>query len=355
MKESDIATTQGALRPAVFHSAVPNADRLASLRERTATARAGITRLQRQKLVEWWLAYHGQAPGPDVTPETMAEKFLSPPARWSTGSPRGYIAVSGVVSVIGPDGKLRYLDKHREHLVGIDLGDEDVRQLLEGKVATLLPCVTIWVIDASWPRFLASPIIPSPRGTLYLWRGTTADRYLEQSREMGLIEIIQEGRFSGSPESLGICPMSQLKDPAGRTYLRGHYQGGMGLVSQFLLPGEGPKVHPPMARVLENLLPEPPAHIKNPSWDATPLIRVKPNETRTIDYYELTDGCELRVPEWVAAVLSVRKTRHGESCVDLLDELSEPGQRFRADVQHYTSLHPSATTADEGFPVYSIV
>ena len=58
---------------------------------------------------------------------------------------------------------------------------------------------------------------------------------------MGLIEIIQEGRFPGSPESLGTCPMPQLKDPAGRTYLRGDYQGGMGLVSQFLLPGEAAK------------------------------------------------------------------------------------------------------------------
>ena len=76
----------------------------------------------------------------------MAEKFLSPPPRWSAGSPLGYIAVSGVVSVIGPDGKLRIWTNTESISWVLILAMRMFGNSWKAKVATLLPAVTIWVV-----------------------------------------------------------------------------------------------------------------------------------------------------------------------------------------------------------------
>ena len=79
-----------------------------------------------------------------------------------------------------------------------------------------------------------------------------------------------------------------------------------------------------------------------------------PNADLRVEYIELADQTETKICEWAAAVLSVRRTRHGEPYVNLVDTLSEAGVRFRQAVQEFVAVNPNAKTDDACFPVYSI-
>ncbi len=329
-------------------------ERLAALRQATAEARSGVTAYQKRELHRWYEAYTGEPVPASKTVEELAQLFLNPPCQWAKGAPRGFVAVTAVTAVI-KDGKLKYLDKCKEHLVGVDLSEEDVRQLLEGKVAALLPCVTVRVLARQWCRTLD----PNPlgvRGELALYRGAVNDRFLEQAEQLGQIEIVQEiGRYAGKPESLGQCPTPRPRDPDGRTYLS-NYKGAAGRGEAAAVgAGGGPRTHEPLPRTLDALLPEPPKHIRNPEWHETPMVRVKPNSDLHLEHFDLFDQQEVKVPEWLACVLNVRRNRHNEPMVDFIDAPSEPGRRFIADVAEHAAAYPDAKTDDVTFPVYSLV
>ncbi len=329
------------------------AERLASLRERTAEAKAGISRYQRQKLVEWWSQFYGTPPDETVSAEEMARQFLDPPScQWTKNSPLGFLAVKGIVSVLSPDGGLRYLDPHKEHVIGVDLTERDAQWLLEAKAAQSLPVVTVKVLAFSWRRML-DPRALGYRGELVLYRGTLQDRFLEQAEQFGEIEIVQDGRYTGKPESLGPCPTPREKDPKGRTYLEG-YEGavsrGMAAATK---RASGQRTHDPLPKSIDALIPDLPEHIRNPEWYTTPEILVRPNTSATIADFVFEDQKPVKVCEWLAAVLNVRTTRHGEPILDFIDTPSEPGQRFRAAVAEFAAMNPNAKTDDVNFPVYA--
>jgi hypothetical protein len=334
----------------------------ATLSKATASAASGLSRYQRKALVEWWTAYHdGEAPGPDVSPEMMTAKFLNPPAKWGKGSPLAYLVLRRVptATVISPEGRLENLSSTREYRVGIDITEDEAQRLIREDLAAYLPVATVQVTAHSWKR----PLDPQPlgvRGQLVLFRGDTErledrERFLNQAIEMGDVRIVRyQGRYTDRLEDLNPCPTPAPQNPAGRTEIRCHYPAGSNGAPGHVGVRE-PDQLPPVARTVEALIPEPPKTERLPEWHETPMTRIVPNAYLELEYFQLFDQQETKVPAWLAGVLTVRRTRHGEPYVNLVDAPIEPLQRFIADVEAFTAENPGARTDHVDFPRYCAV
>ncbi len=351
----------------------------ATLAKATASAEVGLSRYQVAALKAWWEIYHGEAPAADVTPEMMAELFLRAPARWAKNAPLGLMTMRPGSSAVGlhHEDEDDTLDEFTEYKIGIDVSESAVNRLVAKRKAVMLPCLTIRVLAASWPFPFGAAIIPPQfnavnqaehdrlvrefassftsgvRGQLLLLAGTRSDRRIQQGLELGLIDVVSEGRYKGELEHLGTCPSPEARNPDGRaivqTYIPAH-----GLPTDQIVSARNPDPIPPTPRTIDALLPNPPKHIRNPAWHETPMIEGKANFTDSIAGFEFKDQEVTRTVEWLGAVLNVRKNQRGEPMWEPMRDFSEPTQRFRAAVEAFTAANPGAKTDHENFPVYCV-